>query len=180
MVNEHHLRQVLTEYLAITTPPGRTVPSASSHRVKLTPGRRSRSTSPTTRSAENKSPADSHTSTRPPHDRPTPLREDAGYRPDRVFEPNTMDHERGAAAREAGARAGHDRCDPSEGTSGVEDSGWMECGPRYGLSRERRPGTSWGHERTFVPAGARTPSCQDGRAPVTLRPSRSQQGGFLS
>jgi len=32
IANEHHLRQVLTEYLGTTTPPGRTAPSASSHR----------------------------------------------------------------------------------------------------------------------------------------------------
>jgi Transposase len=38
--------------------------------------------------AGDKSSADSHTSTRSQHDSPTPLREDAGHRPDRVFEPN--------------------------------------------------------------------------------------------
>jgi len=37
IVNEHHLRRVLTEYLGITTPPGRTVPSASSHPLKPAP-----------------------------------------------------------------------------------------------------------------------------------------------
>ena len=40
------------------------MPSASSRRLKLTPGRRSQSTSPTTGSAGNKSSADSRTSTR--------------------------------------------------------------------------------------------------------------------
>jgi putative transposase len=33
-----------------------------------------------------------------PHDRPTPLREDAGYRPDRVFEPNTSTRQARMAA----------------------------------------------------------------------------------
>ena len=37
IVNEHHLRRVLTEYLRTTTQPGHTAPSASSHRLKLTP-----------------------------------------------------------------------------------------------------------------------------------------------
>ena len=50
IVNEHHLRQVLTEYLSITTPPGRTVPLASSHRTNPTFAHR-RSTSPSTGSA---------------------------------------------------------------------------------------------------------------------------------
>ncbi len=54
IVIEHHLRRVLTEYLRHYNAASRTVPSASSHRLKLTPGHR-RSTSPSTGSAENKS-----------------------------------------------------------------------------------------------------------------------------
>src|SRR5215831_4703980 len=65
---------------------------ASSRRVKLTVGDRSRSTSPTTGPAENKPSVDSRTSTRPPHDRPTLLGEDAAYRPDRMFEPNKVSY----------------------------------------------------------------------------------------
>jgi transposase InsO family protein len=58
IANEHHLRQVLTEYLRHynTATPHR--PSASSHPLKLTPGHR-RSTSPSIGSAGNKSSADS-------------------------------------------------------------------------------------------------------------------------
>ena len=53
----------------ITTQPVRTVPSASSHRLKLTPGHR-RSTSLSTGSAEDTSSADSRTSTTSPPDSP--------------------------------------------------------------------------------------------------------------
>ena len=42
------------------------------------------------RTAENKSSADSRTSTRSPPDGPAPLREEAGHRHDRVFEPNRL------------------------------------------------------------------------------------------
>jgi hypothetical protein len=62
IVNEHHLRRVLTEYLCHYNAAGRTAPSASSHRLKLTPGRR-RSASPSIGSAGNKSSAGSRTST---------------------------------------------------------------------------------------------------------------------
>ena len=87
IINQHHLRPVLTEYLQHynTARPHRL--SASSHRLKLTPGHR-RSTSPSTRSAGNKSSADSHTNTRSPPDMPTLLREGAGQRHDPVLEPN--------------------------------------------------------------------------------------------
>jgi hypothetical protein len=68
------------------------VPSASSLRLKLTPGHQSRSTSPSTGSADNKSSADSHTNTRSPPDSPTLLQEEAGHRHDRVFEPNRSRH----------------------------------------------------------------------------------------
>src|SRR5713226_5902058 len=63
IVNEHHLRRVLTEYLGTTTPPGRTALLASSRQLKLTPGHPSQSTLPSTGSAANKSSADSRTST---------------------------------------------------------------------------------------------------------------------
>jgi putative transposase len=75
IVNEHHLRQVLTEYLLhyntarlhrAATP----CPPASSHRLKPTLSHQSRPTSPGTRSAENRSSADSRTSTTSPHGRP--------------------------------------------------------------------------------------------------------------
>ncbi len=58
IANEHHLRQVFTEYLRHynTATPHRA--SASSHPLKLTPGHR-RSTSPSIGSAGNKSSADS-------------------------------------------------------------------------------------------------------------------------
>jgi hypothetical protein len=52
IVNEHHLRQVLTEYLAHYNTARRTAPSTSSRRLKLPPGHL-RSTSPSTGSAEN-------------------------------------------------------------------------------------------------------------------------------
>jgi hypothetical protein len=65
IVNQHQLRQVITEYLPHYNT-GRTVPSASSHRLKPTPSRPNRSTSPGTRSAGNKSLADSRMSTTSP------------------------------------------------------------------------------------------------------------------
>jgi putative transposase len=57
IINEHHLRRVLTEYLQHYNTTRRTMPWASSHRLKLTPGHR-RSTSLSTGSAGNKSSAD--------------------------------------------------------------------------------------------------------------------------
>jgi transposase InsO family protein len=51
IVNEHHLRQVLTEYWRTTTPPGRTAPWANCHQPTLIADRR-RSTSPSTGPAE--------------------------------------------------------------------------------------------------------------------------------
>jgi hypothetical protein len=65
------------------------VPLASSHRLRLTPGHR-RSISPNTGSAENRSSADSRTNIRSPPDSPAPLREEAGHRHDRVFEPHRL------------------------------------------------------------------------------------------
>src|ERR1017187_5486724 len=73
----------------ITTQPGRTVPLASSRRLRLPPGHR-RSTSPSTGSAGNRSSAESPTSTRSLHDRPTLPREEARHRDDRIFEPNRI------------------------------------------------------------------------------------------
>ena len=89
IVNEHHLRQVLTEYLRHYNTARPHVPSASSHRLRLTPGHR-RSTWLSTGSAGNKSSADSRTSTRSPPDILRMSGEDAGHRPDRVFEPNKI------------------------------------------------------------------------------------------
>jgi putative transposase len=88
IVNEHHLHRVLAEYLAHynTARPHRAL---SSPPLKPAPGRR-RSTSPTTGSAENKSSAGSRTNTRPRPDGPALLREEAGHRHDRVFEPNRL------------------------------------------------------------------------------------------
>ena len=65
------------------------MPSASSHPPKLTRGHR-RPTSPSTGSAENKSSAESPTSTRSLHDRSTLTREEARHRDDRIFEPNKL------------------------------------------------------------------------------------------
>ena len=69
IANERHLRRVLTDYL-------RHYNAARPHRAlgqlapaQPAPGRR-RSTSPSTGSAEDKSSADSHTSTRSPRDSP--------------------------------------------------------------------------------------------------------------
>jgi integrase-like protein len=78
IVNEHHLRQVLTEYLRHynTARPHR--PWASSRQLKLTPGHRG-STSQGTGSTENRSLAGSHTSTASPPYRPTLLRKGAGH-----------------------------------------------------------------------------------------------------
>src|SRR6266851_238880 len=72
-----------------TTPRGRTALLASSHRLELIPGHR-RSTSPSTGSAGNKSSAGSRTSARSPPDGPALLREEAGRRHDRVFEPHRL------------------------------------------------------------------------------------------
>jgi hypothetical protein len=87
IVNERQLRRVLTDYL-------RHYNAARPHRAlgqlarpKPAPGRR-RSTSLSTGSAEDKSSADSHTSTRSPRDSPRLLPEEAGHRHDRVFEPH--------------------------------------------------------------------------------------------
>ena len=92
IVNEHHLRRVLTEYL-------RHYNAARPHRAlgQLAPAQArhpaaARSTSPSTGSAENKSSADSRTSTRSPPDSPTLLQEEAGHRHDRVFEPHRVAH----------------------------------------------------------------------------------------
>jgi Integrase core domain len=63
IINEHHLRQVLTEYLTHYNTAGRTTPWASCHRPKLTPGH-PRSTSPSTGSADGRPSAASSTSTR--------------------------------------------------------------------------------------------------------------------
>ena len=63
IVNEHHLRQVLTEYLQHynTARPHRALGQLT--RLKLTPAHPNRSTSPSTGSAANRSSADSPTST---------------------------------------------------------------------------------------------------------------------
>ena len=89
ILDEHHLRQVLTGYLRHynTARPHRSL--GSSHPHKLTPGHR-RSTSPSIGSAENKSLAGSHTNTRSPPDDPMLPREAAGHRYDRVFEPDSV------------------------------------------------------------------------------------------
>src|ERR1022692_2431624 len=73
------------------------MPLASSHRLRLTPGHR-RSISPNTGSAENRSSADSRTNIRSPPDSPAPLREEAGHRHDRVFEPHRVEGRRESAA----------------------------------------------------------------------------------
>ena len=88
IVNEHHLRRVLTEYMAHynAARPHRALgqlPPAQAH----TPSHR-RPTSPSTGSAGNKSLADSHTNTRSPPDRCALLREEAGHHHDRVFGPH--------------------------------------------------------------------------------------------
>jgi Integrase core domain len=70
ILNEHHLRRVLTEYMAHYNE-ARTVPLASSHRLRLIPSHL-RSASPSTGSAGDKSLADSQTNTRSP-DRPALL-----------------------------------------------------------------------------------------------------------
>jgi len=82
IVNEHHLRQVLTEYL-------RHYNTARPHRSlgqltlpKPIPGDPNRSTSPSTGSAGSKSSADSPTSTTSLHDCPPVTT------PNRVFEPH--------------------------------------------------------------------------------------------
>jgi hypothetical protein len=89
VVNERHLRQVLTDYL-------RHYNAARPHRAlgQLAPAqagtRPRRSTSLSTGSAGNKSSADSRTSTRSPRDSPRLLREEAGHRHGRVFEPDRL------------------------------------------------------------------------------------------
>ena len=109
IISEHHLRQVLTEYL-------RHYNTARPHRAldQLAPAqahrRPRRSTSPSTGSAENKSSADSPTSTRSPHDSPAPRHERRRSRHDRIFEPHRL----------LASREGSRRFDPREGTSGYE------------------------------------------------------------
>jgi hypothetical protein len=56
IVNEHHLRQLLTEYLTHCNTSSHIAPWASCRRLKLTPGRR-KSTSPSTGSTGNRSSA---------------------------------------------------------------------------------------------------------------------------
>jgi hypothetical protein len=63
IVNEHHLRRVLAEYLPHYTLPGRTVPPASSPLPKPVPSGPNRSTSPRTGSTGSRFSADSPTST---------------------------------------------------------------------------------------------------------------------
>jgi putative transposase len=87
IVNEHHLRQVLAEYLRHynTTRPHRSLGQLAPAQA---PPCHRRSTSPSTGSAENKSSAGSHTNTRSPPDSLVLLQDEAGHRHDRVFEPN--------------------------------------------------------------------------------------------
>jgi putative transposase len=89
IVNEHHLRQVLTEYLLRYN-------AARPHRIlgQLAPTQ-AHTRPPEINLAEhrirrNKSLADSYTSTRSRRDSPRLLREGAGHRHDRVFEPNRV------------------------------------------------------------------------------------------
>jgi hypothetical protein len=89
IINERHLRLVLTEYLITTTPPARIAPWASCHRLKLTPGHR-RSTSPSTGSAESRYWAASRTSTRSPLDSRAPPRKAADHSHIHVFEPHRI------------------------------------------------------------------------------------------
>ena len=84
IVNEQHLRAILTEYLQHSTTPGRTVPSASSPLPKPIPGGPNRSTSPTTGSAGSGSSADSSTSTTSLPDCPRITT------PNRVSEPHSI------------------------------------------------------------------------------------------
>jgi ATP/maltotriose-dependent transcriptional regulator MalT len=75
IVNEHHLRRVLTEYLRHynTARPHRSLGQLAPAQARA---RRSESTSPSTGTAENRSSADSPTSTRSPPDSPTLLQEE--------------------------------------------------------------------------------------------------------
>jgi hypothetical protein len=67
IVNEHHLRQVLTEYVPrYNTGPAAPCPRPAHTGSSRHPGHPNRSTAPSTRSAGNKSSADSRTSTTPP------------------------------------------------------------------------------------------------------------------
>jgi hypothetical protein len=87
IVNEHHLRQVLTEYL-------RHYNTARPHRAlgQLAPAQAD-TRPPQINLAEHRIRrkqilADSYTNTRSPPDSPRLPGEDAGHHPDRVFEPN--------------------------------------------------------------------------------------------
>src|SRR5207253_6717016 len=111
----------------ITTPPGRTVPSASSRQPKLPPSHR-RSTSPGTGSAETKSSADSPTSTRPPHDSLALLREEPRHRDDRTFEPNRMSHRRLAGTGLGIATAHTVRVLDGEGATVAKRKAWPAVG----------------------------------------------------
>ncbi len=86
-VRQHQLRQVLTEYLLHCYAAR---PHRSLGQLAPTLDHRSRSTSPSTGSAGNKSWPDSHANTRSPPDSLSRLQDEAGHCHDRVFEPNTL------------------------------------------------------------------------------------------
>ena len=102
IVNEHHLRRVLTEYLLHynTARPHRALGQLAPAQA---PAGHRRSTSPSTGSAGNRSSAGSRASIRSPPDGPAAA-EGAGHRHDRVFEPHRVDVDCRRCARPVGRR----------------------------------------------------------------------------
>jgi Integrase core domain len=83
IINEHHLRRALAEYLRHYNAARPHRYPASSPRLRLTPGRLNRSTSPSSGSAGSRCSADSPTSTTSPPDCPQGA-------PNRVSEPHRV------------------------------------------------------------------------------------------
>ena len=89
IVSEYHLRRVLAGYLRHynTARPHRALGQLAPAQAHTRPPQINLAGH---RSAEDKSSAGSHTSTRSPRDSPRLLREGAGHRHDRIFEPHRI------------------------------------------------------------------------------------------
>jgi hypothetical protein len=82
IVNERHLRRILTVYLHHFIPRGHTGRWRNSHRPKPKPHTHKRSTSPTSRYAAKQSSTDSPTSISSPHDHTRFAAKPAGQTPE--------------------------------------------------------------------------------------------------
>jgi len=94
------------------------------------------------RTAENRSSADSRTSTRSPHDRPMLLRDDAGHHHNRIFEPNTPPTP--ATSPPARLSRSHDFDEYLHGPSSTSDldDRVCGCGPRSKSGRSAQDARS--------------------------------------